>query len=155
MAGTLTTREPRVLRARLRRGPFAVLREEMHDLVSQVFGEEGSGSSLDRITPPIDLSETEQAVEARMNAPGIKPEDIDVQVNGNLLTISGHRREEKEEKGRTFHRIERSCGCFSRAMTLPCDVNESKVEAKYRDGVLTVTLPKSEEAKAHKIKVNA
>jgi len=155
MAGTLTTREPGTVRPRVRRAPFAALRQEMQDLVSQVWGEEPIGLLSERIYPPVDVSETDHQVEARMDVPGMKAEDLDIQVNGNLLTISGHRKEEKEEKGKTFHRVERSCGCFSRTMTMPCEVDEAKVAANYRDGVLTVTLPKTEAAKAHKIKVNA
>jgi HSP20 family protein len=90
-----------------------------------------------------------------MDAPGLKVEDIDVQINGNLLTVSGQRAEEKEEKGRMFHRIERRHGTFSRTITLPCAVNDEKVDAQYRDGVLRLTLPKTEESKAHKIAVKA
>jgi HSP20 family protein len=70
-----------------------------------------------------------------------------------MLTVAGERKEEKEEKGKTFHRVERLYGNFSRSVTLPCSVNEEEVAAEYKDGVLTIKLPKAEEAKAHKIKV--
>jgi HSP20 family protein len=70
-----------------------------------------------------------------------------------MLTISGERKDEKEEKGKTFHRVERHYGSFSRSVTLPSAVAEDKVDAQYHDGVLTVTLQKTEEAKSKKIKV--
>jgi HSP20 family protein len=79
--------------------------------------------------------------------------DIDIQISGNVLTISGKREEEKEEKGKTFHRVERSYGSFSRSVTLPCAIQENEVAAEYRDGVLKITLPKTEESMAHKVKV--
>jgi HSP20 family protein len=72
-----------------------------------------------------------------------------------VLTISGQRQEEKEEKGQTFHRIERRSGSFSRSVTLPTAVAEDKVDAQYKDGVLTVTMSKTEEARSRKIKVKA
>jgi len=98
---------------------------------------------------------TPDAVRVRMDVPGVKPADLDLQIHGNLLTITGKREEEKEEKDRTYHRVERSSGSFSRTVTLPCAVDEAKVEAQYKDGILTVALPKTPEAKAHKIQVKA
>jgi HSP20 family protein len=100
------------------------------------------------------MAETDTAIEARMDVPGVTAKDIDIQISGNALTVRGERKEEKEEKGKTFHRIERRYGSFSRSVTLPCAVAESEVAAEYRDGVLTVKLPKTEESKAHKVKVN-
>jgi HSP20 family protein len=128
-----------------------MLREEMNDLRSRFFGdEEGwlAGGNL----PSIDLSETENAVEVRMDVPGVKAKDIDIQINGNLLTVTASRDEEKEEKGRTYHRVERHAR-YSRTVTLPTPVVESEVAAEYHDGVLSITLPKTDESKAHKIKV--
>jgi len=90
-----------------------------------------------------------------MDAPGVKPDDLDIRIAGNLLTISGKREEEKEEKDRTFHRLERSCGSFTRTVTLPCEVDKARVDAQYRDGILTVSMPKTVEVKALKIKVKS
>jgi HSP20 family protein len=131
------------------------LREEVGDLVSNFFGEAGDGWPLGRMMPSLDLSETDAGIDVRMDVPGIKPDDIDIQLSGNLLTISGHRKEEKEEKGRTFHRVERRSGSFSRTLTLPCAVKEDKVDAQYHDGVLTINMQKTEEAKSRKIKIKA
>jgi HSP20 family protein len=118
-----------------------------------MFGNGEEGWLTGAVTPALDMSETDTAIDVRMDLPGITAKDIDIQVNGNLLTVSGERKEEKEEKGKTFHRVERSYGSFSRTVTLPGAVNESEVAAEYKDGVLTITLPKTEESKAHKIKV--
>jgi HSP20 family protein len=153
MANTLTTRRPGGLTSMWRRDPFTALREEMNDLRARLWGEEDEGWFAGAITPSVDLSETDTAVEVRMDLPGVKPKDIDIQISGNVLTVTGQRQEEKAEKGRTFHRVERHRGSFSRSLTLPCAVNESEVAAEYRDGVLTITMPKNEEAKPHKIKV--
>jgi HSP20 family protein len=88
-----------------------------------------------------------------MDVPGIDAKDINIEVAGNTLRITGERKEEKEEKGETWHRIERRSGSFARSVPLPCSVKEDKAEAAYADGVLTVKIPKSEEAKTHKVKV--
>lgn len=152
MAGSLVERTRRSLMPWSRREPLRSLREEMQELMENVFGGEGDGWLMAG-APSVDLSETDNSVEVKIDLPGIKASEIDIQVNGNLLTISGERKEEKEEKGKTFHRVERRFGSFSRSVTLPCAVQEAEAAAECRDGVLTVTLPKAEEAKTHKIKV--
>jgi HSP20 family protein len=113
-----------------------------------------NGESGVESLPALDLSETNEAIEVRMNVPGVKPENIDVQVNGSLLTITGKSEEEKEEKGKTYHRIERRQGQFSRSVTLPCSINEEKVIANCKEGVLSIHLPKTAEAKNRRIKVS-
>jgi HSP20 family protein len=135
------------------RDPFTALREEMNDLRTRLMGEEDEGWFTGAVVPALDVSETETAIDVRMDLPGITAKDIDIQVNGNMLTVSGERKEEKEEKGKTFHRVERRYGNFSRSVTLPCAVNENEVAAEYKDGVLMIKLPKTEESKTHKIKV--
>jgi HSP20 family protein len=79
--------------------------------------------------------------------------EIDVQVINGALQVTGERKEEREEKGRTWHKIERRAGSFSRTVGLPCAVQDDKTKADYKDGVLTVTLPKSAEARPRKVKV--
>jgi HSP20 family protein len=153
MADQLTTRSPRGLANLWRRDPFTTLRDEMNALRAQMWGDGDEGFFSGGLATNVDLSETDNSVEVRMDIPGVKAKDIDIQVNGQLLTVSAQREEEREEKGRTFHRIERQSGRYSRSLTLPCHVNESEVAAEYHDGVLSITLPKSEESKAHKIKV--
>jgi HSP20 family protein len=135
------------------RDPFTAIREEMNDLRSRLMGEDEEGWFTGAVVPALDVSETETAIDIRMDLPGITAKDIDIQVSGNVLAVSGERKEEKEEKGKTFHRVERHSGNFSRTVTLPCAVTESEVAAEYKDGVLTIKLPKTEQSKTHKIKV--
>ena len=137
--------------------PFSILRQEMNDLFSNFWGTSGNGNGLFALkgvmAPALDVSEKDNSFEIHMDIPGIESKDVDVQVLGNTVTISGSRKEEKEEQGKTFHRIERSSGSFSRTVTLPCEVNEKEVAAEYTDGVLSVILPKSENAKPKKVAI--
>jgi HSP20 family protein len=153
MATAIAKSEPRKLRPWFRRGPLESIREEMQDLLSRTFGEEGDLWSVDRMTPSLDLAESDNALEVRMDIPGMEAKDIDIQVNANVLTVSGERKEEREEKDKTYHRVERRVGAFSRSVTLPCQVKEDAVDAQYKNGTLTIKLPKTEEAKARKITV--
>jgi HSP20 family protein len=150
MATALATRTPRTMRSW---DPFQTVREEVENLWSSLASERGESWFAPVGVPPIDLFENETTVKVRMDIPGIKPEDFDIQMNNNMLTVSGQRQEEKEEKGQTFHRVERRSGGFSRSITLPAAVSEDKVDAQYKEGVLTITMPKTEEAKSRRIKV--
>ena len=126
----------------------------MDDVFSRFGFEPENWPSLEHV-PALDLSETEATVEVKMDVPGLKPEDIEIQVRGNLRTISGKSKEEKEEKGREYFRVERHQGEFSRSVTLPCDVVGTKAKAEYKVGVLTLTMPKTEPIRAEKIEVKA
>src|SRR5689334_18075053 len=84
--------------------PFTALREEMNGLRSRLLGDEDEEWFAGAMVPALDVSETDTAIDVRMDVPGITPKDIDIQVNGYLLTITGERKDEKEEKGKTFHR---------------------------------------------------
>jgi HSP20 family protein len=113
----------------------------------------GNGNGIAAMTPSIDLSETDDALQIRMDVPGLKAEEINIEVSGNTIRVSGEHKEQTEEKGKTFHRIERHTGAFSRSLTLPVAVKENLVTAETADGVLTVTLPKVEAAKTQKVAV--
>lgn len=104
-------------------------------------------------TPPADVLETDKAIEIHLDMPGIAPENIDVKLEGNQLTVSAERKEEKvvEEKG--WVRKERTRGTFARTFTLPTTLDGTKPEASYKHGVLTVTLPKREEVQPRSLKV--
>ncbi|UCG44018.1 MAG: Hsp20/alpha crystallin family protein [candidate division WOR-3 bacterium] len=104
--------------------------------------------------PALDVEETKEAVIVRTELPGMKKEDIKISVSGDELCISGERKHEAEDKGKTFHRIERAYGTFQRSLVLPADVQGDKAKAAYKDGVLELTLPKSEKAKSHEIAIN-
>lgn len=153
MADKPSKQASREVRPFFGREPLRSLREEMDDLINRFASDWDTGWLSREFAPSMDLSESEGAVEVSMDLPGVKPDEITVEVSGNTLRIHGERKEEKEEKKKSYHRVERRTGSFSRSVTLPCSVDENKVDANYRDGVLTVTLPKTEEAKTHKVKV--
>lgn len=103
--------------------------------------------------PAVDICETESEFSAIAELPGMTKDDIEVSVEDNVLTISGERKLEKETEKDTFHRVERSYGTFTRAFSLPSHVDATKVKASFKDGVLTVTMPKTEKSKGRKVKV--
>lgn len=97
--------------------------------------------------PRLDVSETDDHIEVKAELPGLEKKDIDISLERDTLILKGEKKNEKEEEGKTFHRIERSYGSFYRALRLPTEVEAGKIDAKYADGVLTITLPKTEESK--------
>ena len=107
----------------------------------QPFGTIGAG--WDAFSPRVDVVETEKAIEISAELPGLDQKDIDVALSRNVLTICGQKREEKEKKGRNCLRVERAYGSFRRSIPLPSGVDTSKVDAAFRNGVLTITLPKT------------
>ena len=104
-------------------------------------------------TPSVDISETDGEYLIKAEIPDVKKEDVKVTVEDGVLTIQGERKHEKEEKGTKFHRIERSYGTFVRTFSLPDVIDEEKVKADFKDGVLNLHLPKSEKAKPKAIEV--
>jgi len=103
--------------------------------------------------PSLDLSETKNDLIVKAEIPGIDPKDIDISLNKDVLTIKGEKRRETEEKEENYHFIERNYGAFARSIRLPREVQNEKINASYKNGVLRVTLPKSEEAKKKEIKI--
>jgi HSP20 family protein len=131
--------------------------EEFEELMERLFRSE-EGRMLpgkEWFTPRLDLTETETHYEVKVDLPGLKPEEVKVEVRGGELWITGERQEEKEEKGKTFHRLERRYGEFRRVLPLPAEVKEETIEAKVEHGVLTVTVPKAEPVKPKTIEVKA
>jgi HSP20 family protein len=104
-------------------------------------------------SPVLDVVENNGNIEVRAELPGMKKEDIKVMVRDNILSVSGERKQEKEAKDKTYHRIERSYGKFYRNIQLPAEVEPDKIKAVYKDGVLSITLPKPESMKPKKIDV--
>lgn len=122
--------------------------------MQRFFGvDEGWLSQGGIFAPKVDVVETDVAFEVAVDLPGIRPEDVDLEMRNGSLCISGENQEEKEEKGKTYHRIERRSGTFRRVIPLTLNVDETKVEASYKDGVLTVTVPKTEEARTKHIQI--
>ena len=110
---------------------------------------------LENWGPSVDLREDKEKYDLRAELPGVRKEDIEVSVEGNTLTIAGEKRQEEQEgdEGRGTYRAERFFGRFQRSITLPTVVDPNKIEAQYRDGVLILNLPKSEEARRKQIQV--
>ena len=103
--------------------------------------------------PSVDVSETENDVIVRAEIPGIPPKEVEVTVVGDTLQLRGEKREEKEQKDKNWHRIERRYGAFTRTIPLPCDVDSEKARAEAKDGVLTISLAKLAPVKTRKIEV--
>ena len=105
--------------------------------------------------PSLDLSETKEAFMVKAEVPGMDSQDLQVSLQENLLTIKGEKRQERDEKDERYHRVERNYGAFSRSVRLPVAVDGSKVDAQFKNGLLTVTLPKTPAAKGTAIPVKA
>ena len=101
----------------------------------------------------MDISETDDEFVIKAEIPDISKEDVKVTVENGVLTFRGERKQEKEEKGKKFHRIERYYGCFCRSFSLPDNVDESKIDASFKDGMLELTIPKTEAKKPKSIEV--
>ena len=135
--------------------PFADLAEFptglrlFQDTVNRLFSEPAARPW----TPPVDIMETENELILKADVPEIELKDIDIQMENGTLTLKGERKFEQENDGKGYHRIERSYGAFARSFSLPDTVDPEKVRADYKNGVLTVTLPKKEVAKPRSIKV--
>ena len=122
----------------------------MLDLPNRFFGEE---SGLAGWQPRMDVKESDASIFVRMDLPGMEQKDIRINVENNLLTVSGERRMEEEKKGESLHRVECFYGNFNRTFSLPQTVDAGKIDAKYRNGVLELTLPKREESKPRQISI--
>jgi HSP20 family protein len=104
-------------------------------------------------TPRVDIVETGEAFMIRAEIPGVNKEDVKVTVDKGVLTVRGERKQEKEEKGKKFHRVERHYGIFSRSFTLPDNIDETKITALFKDGMLNLQILKTEEVKPKSIEV--
>ena len=105
-------------------------------------------------TPRVDIAETDAAFEIKAEIPEVNKEDVKVSVYNGVLTIRGERKQEKEEHGKKFHRVERKYGSFTRSFTLPENVDENGIKAAFKDGILSLQIQKTEEAKPKAIEVN-
>ena len=132
----------------------STLQEQVNRLFNEAFDRKGEESSLSAWAPAVDIQETEQELVVKADLPGIDPKDLDIRVENNLLTIRGERKFEKKVNEDSYLRVERSYGSFARSFTLANTVNSEAIQADYQNGVLTLTIPKREEAKPKQIKVN-
>lgn len=139
--------------------PFREL-EDVSNSLNRFFGRSASRTESNREMlavadwmPSVDISETDAAYLIKAEIPDVKKEDVKVTIQDGMLTIQGERKLDKEEKGKKFHRIERSYGSFVRSFQVPDDADEAAVKAEFKDGMINVTLPKSAKAKAKAINV--
>ncbi|HVO66426.1 MAG TPA: Hsp20/alpha crystallin family protein [Syntrophales bacterium] len=139
--------------------PFYSLQREMNSLFDDFFkgfdlvpfGRERE--RFGSFSPSIDIKENDKDVSIKAELPGIDERDIDVSLTDDALTIKGEKREEKEDKGKNYYRMERSYGSFSRTIPLPTGIDSQRADAVFKKGVLTITVPKTEEAKAKVTKI--
>ena len=133
------------------------LRREMDRLFERFFEPSGGEppATLGDWAPSLDLSESKDAFMVKAEIPGMEATDVEVSFQDNVLTIKGEKKHEKEEKDERYHRVERSYGAFMRSVKLPVAVDGNKVNAAFKNGLLTVTLPKAPGAKTTAIPVKA
>ena len=132
------------------------LRREFDNFFNDFFGEQWWLPEKylgNRFSPAFDISETETELILKAELPGVDPKDVDVSLQNNVLTIKGEKTEEQEENGEHMYRMERTFGSFSRSFALPCEVREGDVSAHYKEGVLTLKLPKAESSTKKRFRI--
>jgi len=139
------------------RGSFAEMdafRQEMNNLMDWAFGRGWGDNFLESSwVPPVDVEQEADKFRVHVDLPGVKRDELEITVHGDTLTIKGEKKRESESKQDETYRSERYYGSFSRSLTLPAAVDSNRIEASYKDGVLEIVIPKSEEAKPKQIKI--
>ena len=130
------------------------LQEQINRLFNDVFERPGDESNLTSWAPAVDIFETEHELVVKADLPDVDPKDLDIRVENNILSIRGERKFEKKVSEDKYLRVERAYGSFSRSFSLANTVNSEAIKADYQNGVLTLTIPKREEAKPKQIKVS-
>jgi HSP20 family protein len=135
---------------------LANMQKEFNRLFNEAFPRLWDEGELSTRTwaPPVDIYETDNNLVLKADLPGIDPKDVEIRVEDSTLYLKGERKFEKEVKEENYHRVERSYGTFTRSFSLPNSIDADKVTAEYKDGQLTLTMPKREEAKPKTIKIN-
>lgn len=138
--------------------PFRELRglqDEMNRLFNLGVSRSGNGEDIVRgaWSPSVDIFENKDQIVLEAELPGMKPEDVNISIENNVLTIHGERKFEKKDEGDNFHRVERSYGNFTRSFTLPPTISSENANAEFENGVLRLTLAKREEAKPRRIEI--
>jgi HSP20 family protein len=129
------------------------LEDQINRLFRETLDRSSDDANLRPWAPAVDIFETEQELVVKADLPDIKPEELDIRVENNILTIRGERKFEKKENENHYLRVERSYGLFCRSFALASTVNSETIQADYKNGVLTLAIPKREEAKPKQIKV--
>src|SRR5580765_808543 len=133
---------------------LTTLQDQINRVFHDAFDRTGEDASLTAWAPAVDMYETEHELVVKADVPDIDPKDLDIRVENNILTIRGERKFEKQVNEDKYLRVERSYGSFARSFTLANTVNHEAIKADYQNGVLTLGIPKHEEAKPKQIKVN-
>jgi HSP20 family protein len=136
-------------------GQLATLQSDMARMMNTFFGSTpfAPGNGTSAWLPPVDITETEDALVLTFDLPGLKEEEIQVELDDNVLTVSGERQRKHEAKQDDYYRYERRFGSFSRSVALPSGVKDDQIEAKYDNGVLEIRVPKPEQYKPKRIQV--
>ena len=131
--------------------------EDMTDRLNRLFSQPGNGEATRRVvwSPPVNVEETKEELRLTAELPGMGIDDIEIEVENNVLSLRGHKREEEEREDRKFHVWERSYGSFERSFTLPRTVKSDQISAHFADGILNVQMPKAPEAQSRKISIKA
>jgi HSP20 family protein len=130
------------------------LREAMNQLLEESFVAPSMARRDQGFVPALDLSESAEGYLVEVQVPGVRPEDVQITVENNVLTIKGELRQESEDKKRNYHRLERRYGSFQRTIALPSTVKADAIQASLTNGVLRLDIPKAEEVKPRRINVN-
>jgi HSP20 family protein len=131
------------------------LQSEFNRVFDSFIGNGRSEVRARRWVPAVDLVETDESLVLRADLPGLSKDDVTIEVKDDVLTLSGERRGEHEEKAEGYYRVERAFGRFSRSLTLPQGVEPDSIDAEFTDGVLEVRIPKPEERKPHRVAIGA
>lgn len=131
----------------------AVAAQPLFRLFDTFLNDGGEDLATRTWTPPVDIQETDDAYRIHAELPGMTKDDIQITLENNILRLSGERKFEKDTKQENYHRIERTYGAFSRSFALPTQVSPDKVEAKFENGVLSIVVPKAEQAKPRRISI--
>ncbi|HET6579540.1 MAG TPA: Hsp20/alpha crystallin family protein [Gemmatimonadales bacterium] len=141
------------------RDPGLIGLQRLNRMLDEAFagwaGVEPGTAITSTLFAPTDVTESPESLQITMEVPGVRSEDVKISLENNLLTIRGEKRQEAEEKGERVHRYERSYGTFERTFVLPNTVDPERIEARYGDGILAVTIPKAERARPREIPVSA
>lgn len=131
--------------------------EDMSARLNRLFGDPGSGEASHRVlwSPAVNVDETKEELRLTAELPGMTIDDIEIEVENNILSLRGEKRQEEEKEDRRYHVWERSFGSFERSFTLPRTVKADEISAHFRDGILNVFMPKAPEAKGRKISIKA
>ncbi len=131
------------------------IQREMNRMFDNFFNssDQGEDYALTAWSPAVDIAEHDDQYVVKMELPGVNKDEVKITLESNILTIRGEKKQEKETKKENYHRVERSYGSFQRSFTLPTTVKNDKIDAAFKDGILSISLPKAEEAKLKQIEV--